>query len=148
MIGLGLAGRREEAQQELIKMKQVTQMATFQAWTSHLGAWLDRQPEAMLSTLSFFDTLGIQDDPEAIFQEGWLFCDVGEYERGLDFMQRAVARGYFVAPTLVRARQFDAIREVPAFRQLLAEAEAGRQRALTAFRAAGGERLLGSVVAA
>jgi serine/threonine protein kinase/tetratricopeptide (TPR) repeat protein len=148
VIGLGLAGRREEAQQDLIKMKQVTQMATFQAWTAHLGAWLDRQPEAMLSTLSFFDTLGIQDDPEAIFQEGWLFCDVGEYERGLDFIRRAVARGYFAAPTLVRARQFDAIREVPAFRQLLADAEAGRQRALRAFRAAGGERLLGSVVAA
>jgi len=148
VIGLGLSGRREDAQRDLARMKQLTQMETFQAWTSHLSAWLERNRDAMLSTLSFFDTLGIQDDPEAIFQEGWLFCDVGDYERGLDLMQRAVARGYFLAPTMRRASQFDAIREVPAFKTLLAEAEAGRQRALSAFRLAGGERLLGSPVTA
>ena len=84
----------------------------------------------------------IFDDPEVIFQEGWLFCDVGDHERGLSYLQRAVARGYFVAPTLARWPQFDALREVPAFQALLAEAEAGRERARHAFRDAGGDRLL------
>ena len=28
--------------------------------------------------------LKIKDDPEAIFQEGWMLCDVGEHARGLD----------------------------------------------------------------
>ena len=42
--------------------------------------------------------LKIMDDPEAIFQEGWLLCDVGEHERGLAVLRRAVAKGYFVAP--------------------------------------------------
>jgi hypothetical protein len=83
------------------------------------------------------------DDPEAIFQEGWLLCDVGEQERGLGQLRRAVARGYFVAPTLSGSRQFDALRNDPRFQDLLAEAEAGRQRALAAFREAGGERFLG-----
>ena len=72
-----------------------------------------------------------------------MLCDVGEHQRGLDVLKRAVARGYFVAPTLSKSRQFDALRGDPAFQALLADAEAGRQQALAAFRAAGGERLLG-----
>ena len=86
--------------------------------------------------------LNIQLDPEAIFQEGWLLCDVGEHEEGLDYLRRAVAKGYFVAPTLADSRHFDALRDNPVFQSVLAEAEAGRQRALAAFRDAGGERLL------
>ena len=83
------------------------------------------------------------DDPEAIFQEGWLLCDVGEHEQGLRRLQQAVAKGYYVAPTLSNSRPFDALRSSPSFQELLAEAEAGRQQALAAFREAGGERLLG-----
>jgi hypothetical protein len=43
---------------------------------------------------------------------------------------------------LARWPQFDALRDVPAFQALLAEAEAGRERARIAFRDAGGDRLL------
>jgi hypothetical protein len=97
----------------------------------------------MDGSISALSALKIQDDPEAIFQEGWLLCDAGEHERGLGHLRRAVAKGYFVAPTLSGSRHFDALRTDPAFQELLAEAEAGRQRALAAFREAGGERLLG-----
>ena len=62
--------------------------------------------------------------------------------RGLEYLQRAVARGYFAVPTLTGWPQFDALRDVPAFQAMLADAEAGRQRALAAFREAGGELLL------
>jgi len=107
-------------------------------------AWLDRRPADMLNTISGLDRLKIQDDPEAIFQEGWLLCDVGERERGLEQLRHAVAKGYAVAPTLSGSQQFDAMRNDSAFQALLAEAEASRQDALAAFRQAGGERLLGS----
>ena len=98
----------------------------------------------MVISMSAFGALKIQDDPEAIFQEGWLLCDAGEYEAGLGRLRRAVAKGYFVSPTLSGRPQFDALRNDAAFRAMLEEAEAGRQRALTAFRQAGGERLIGS----
>jgi hypothetical protein len=106
-------------------------------------AWLDRRPADMLVNVAALSSLKIMDDPEAIFQEGWLLCDVGEHERGLGHLRRAVAKGYFVAPTLAGSRSFDALRSDPGFQELLAEAEAGREQALAAFREAGGERLLG-----
>jgi TolB-like protein/predicted Ser/Thr protein kinase len=142
VIALGLSGRRDEARQALANMAQRSHIQLFHRWTAHLNAWLDRRVDDMVSTLAAFGSLKIFDDPEAIFQEGWLFCDVGDHERGLGYLQRAVARGYFVAPTLARWPQFDALRDVPAFQALLAEAEAGRERARIAFRDAGGDRLL------
>jgi hypothetical protein len=96
----------------------------------------------MVSTLAAFGSLKIFEDPEAIFQEGWMFCDVGEYERGFGYLQQALGKGYFAATTLAKWPQFDALRDRPAFHALLAEAEAGRERARIAFRDAGGDRLL------
>jgi len=142
VIGLGLAGLRDEARALLLEMRQASPLPVFRSYADTLMAWLDRRPADML-TVSSVDALKITDDPEAIFQGGWLLCDVGEHERGLSELRRAVAKGYSVAPTLSGSRSFDALRNTPAFQELLADAEAGRQQALAAFREAGGERLLG-----
>jgi hypothetical protein len=145
VIALGLAGRREEARARLLAMRQhPSRIPTFVSWIDYLVSWLEGRSADMVTRMSVLSSLKIQDDPEAIFQEGWLLCDVGEHARGLPYLQRAVAKGYVVAPTLERSRQFDAIRGEPAFAALVADAEAGRQRALTAFREADGEQLLGS----
>jgi len=143
VIGLGLAGRRDEARRVLLHMRRDSYLPLFQAWIDYLLAWLDRRTSDMVFDSAAFRSLKIQDDPEAIFEEGWLLCDVGEHEKGLVYLQRAVAKGYCVAPTLARSHQFDALRSNPAFQALLKDAEAGRQQALVAFREAGGERLLG-----
>ncbi len=142
-IGLGLAGRRDEARRTLLEMREAPRIPAFQPWIEYLMAWLDRRPADMRIKLSAISSFRIVDDPEAIFQEGWFLCDVGEHERGLDQLRRAVDKGYFVAPTLAGRPQFDAIRNDPRFQQLLGDAETGRRRALAAFRDAGGERLLG-----
>jgi TolB-like protein len=145
VIGLGLAGRYDEARDALLEMRQASnQIPAFQIWTGHLLTWINRSASEMLVGLSGLSVSGlnIQLDPEAIFQEGWLLCDVGQYDEGLSYIRRAVAKGYFVAPTLAGSRHFDAMRDDPVFQSVLAEAEAGRQRALAAFRDAGGERLL------
>jgi hypothetical protein len=72
-----------------------------------------------------------------------MMCDVGEYEVGVGHLRRAVDKGYYVTPTLSSSHVFDAVRNNPVFLGVLADAEAGRRRALAAFRAAGGDRLLG-----
>jgi eukaryotic-like serine/threonine-protein kinase len=143
VIGLGLAGRRDEARRALIRMREASNIPVFQSWTDYLMAWLDFRGLDLLAGVSDLSTLKIQDDPEAIFQEGWLLCDAGQHEAGLPYLQRAVAKGYFVAPTLTHSRHFDTLRSDPAFQALLAAAEAGRQHALAAFRESGGERLIG-----
>jgi non-specific serine/threonine protein kinase len=143
VIGLGLAGRRDEARQLLLEMRRAPNIPLFRTWTDYLLAWLDRRTADMLVGLSALGGFKIMNDPEAIFQEGWLLCDVGEHEAGLVRLRRAVAMGYFVSPTLVGSRQFDALRSNPSFQEMVAEAEKGRQEALAAFRDAGGELLLG-----
>ena len=142
LIGLGLAGRRDQARRTLNDMRQRGHLPVFESWTEYLMAWLDRRPADMLLDAAL-TSLKIQEDPEAIFQEGWLLCDAGEHAKGLELLKRAVAKGYFVVATLSTSRQFDALRSDPAFQALIAEAQAGRERALAAFREAGGERLLG-----
>jgi TolB-like protein len=139
---LGLAGRRDEARRVLQARKRLP-IPAFNSWTAYLMAWIERRPADMLASLATLGSVKILEDPEATFELGWLLCDVGEHERGLEFLQRGVARGYFAFPTLNASRAFDPLRSHPAFQQLLTEAEAGRQRALAAFREAGGERLLG-----
>jgi len=142
IIGLGFTGRRDEARQALGGLGG-QHIPAFRPWRQCLEAWLDDRPADMTTAMSTLGTLTIMEDPEAIFQIGWLFCDAGEFERGLADIRRAVAKGYYVAPTLRERPEFDGLRDVPEFQSTLAEAEAGRQRALHAFREAGGERLLG-----
>jgi TolB-like protein/tetratricopeptide (TPR) repeat protein len=142
VIGLGLAGRRDEARALLAKMRQGSHIPAFHAWTGYLLAWLDRDAAGMEAEESL-GPLKINDDPEAIFQEGWLLCDVGEHQRGLGFLRRAVDKGYFVAPTLASRPQFDPLRDDATFQAVLRSAEEGRRHALDAFRASGGDRLLG-----
>ena len=83
------------------------------------------------------------DDPEAIFLQGWLAFDAGADDMGLAYLQRAISKGYSPVPTLTQAPQFERMRDSAVFKSLLSDAEAGRRRAQTAFREAGGERLLG-----
>jgi eukaryotic-like serine/threonine-protein kinase len=142
VIGLGLAGRREEARQLLTGMSQRPNIPTFRAWTVHLAAWLDRRPDEMEATIASMTHLKIYDDPEAIFQEGWMFCDAGDHTRGLELLQRGVAAGCFAVHTLANAPQFDPLRDRADFKAIVAMAEAGRDYAFSSFVEARGTLLL------
>jgi len=143
VMGLGLAGRHDEARRLLNSLRETMSLPTFQIWWDYLMAWLDRRPDEMRRHLAAMKTVNIQFDPEAIFLEGWLLTEAGALDDGLAHLQLAIGKRYFAATTLVRSRHFDPLRSNPAFRAVLADAEAGRDRALAAFREAGGERLLG-----
>ncbi len=143
VMALGLAGRHDEARMLLNELRETITLPTFRVWWDYLMAWLDRRPADMLNHINILAGVKIQFDPEAIFLEGWMLCEVGALDAGLGHLKHAVAKGYFAAPTLARSRQFDPLRSDPVFRALFADAEAGRDRALAAFREAGGERLLG-----
>jgi serine/threonine protein kinase/tetratricopeptide (TPR) repeat protein len=143
VIGLGLAGRRDEARAALEVHRKAAQIDIFHAYADSLLAWLDRRPADMLKSAMTLEGLKIMQDPEAMFQQGWLLCDAGEHETGLGFLRRAIDKGYAVADTLRASPSFDAVRGDAGFLRLLSDAEADRALALAAFREAGGERLLG-----
>ena len=143
VMGLGLAGRHDEARRLLNSLRETMPLPTFQIWWNYLMAWLDRRPDEMRRHLAAMKTVNIQFDPEAIFLEGWLLAEAGALDDGLAHLQLAIGKRYFAATTLARSRHFDPLRSNPAFQAVLASAEAGRDRALAAFREAGGERLLG-----
>jgi eukaryotic-like serine/threonine-protein kinase len=147
VIGLGFAGRRDEARQLLAEMAPASSLHALQTWKAYLAAWLDQRLDDMRAGHAALGSLKIMDDPEAIFQIGWMFCDAGDGESGVELLQRAIRRGYFVVPTLSESTQFNRVRQQPAFLAVLSEAEAGRRHALDAFREAGGERLLGTRLA-
>ena len=144
VIGLGFAGRRDEAKARLASRcaRRIASRCSTRGsstWTrGSIGriADMDHRDAA-------FGGLTIRNDPEAIFQEGWMRCDVGQHEVGLVHLSRAVAKGYFPVATLRERPQFDALRDDARFQALVRQAEAGREQALSAFRDAGGPRLLG-----
>jgi TolB-like protein len=143
VIGLGLAGRRDEARRTLAPLAETAPLEIFRAYANFLFAWLDRRPTDMVQSRTVLRPLKILDDPEAIFQEGWLLCDAGESAGGLVEIRRALDRGYAVFPTLAASHAFDALRGDPAFEKVLADARAGHERARTAFLESGGATLLG-----
>ena len=80
VIGLGLAGRRDEARRMLNEMRQSSRIPLFERWIDYLAAWIDRRVAEMDERRAARgDPLKSPDDPEAIFQEGWFLFDVGEY---------------------------------------------------------------------
>ena len=143
IIALGLTGERARARRMVDDIAPSSQIKAFHTWKSYLYAWLDGRLDDMRTGDAALQTLKIMEDPEAMFQRGWLLCDVGDVETGLEQMELGVRKGYYAAQTLTTRTQFDGLRQEPAFRALVAEAETGRRNALTAFREAGGERLLG-----
>ena len=147
-MALGLAGRYEEARRILDDLRAGALLPAWVAWLQAITAWIDRRPEGVLAGIQALDGMTIAEDPEGLFQVGWMLSDLGEREHGVAFLRRAVDRGFYAAPTLAASPAFDGLREDPAFLAVLADAEAGRGKALAAYREAGGEELLGMWAAA
>ena len=146
-VGLGLAGRPDEARTILLELRDTSTIPAFRLWMDWLMAWIEGRREEMLSVSARMDRmteLAVVEDPESLFQEGWMLCAAGEHSLGLARMQRGVTGGYLASPTLAISPHFDPLRKDPAFEKLLLEAESRRLEALRGFHDAGGKRLLGS----
>ena len=143
IAAMGLMGHVDDARVMLKEVLASTTIRAFVAWAEFQVAWLDRSLERMEATRAGLANVMIMEDPEAIFMQAWLFCDVGDTAGGLALLQQSVARGYYPCRVLAADKAFDPLRKEPAFQALVADADAGRRKALAAYREAGGERLLG-----
>ncbi|HET9250718.1 MAG TPA: protein kinase [Candidatus Eisenbacteria bacterium] len=143
VVALGAAGRRDEALALLRSVKVTSPVIAFESWVGFLKAWLERSAEDMVAAREKIAHLKIIDDPEACFQEGLLFCDVGNAERGFTYLRKAVEKEYFQVEALTSSPLLDGVRGDPRYKELLGRSTEGRLRAVEAFREKGGERILG-----
>jgi tetratricopeptide (TPR) repeat protein len=147
-MALGLAGRYAEARRIMDDLRAGALLPAWAAWLQAITSWVDRRPEGVLAGVQSLYGMTIAEDPEGLFQVGWMLSDLGERSESVRFLRRAVDRGFYAAPTLAASPAFDGLREDPGFLSVLADAEAGRGKALAAYRQAGGEELLGMWAAA
>lgn len=88
-------------------------------------------------------SLEVQQDPEALFIFAAWMSHLGQHDRALLALTRAVRGGFLAAETLAREPVFAPLRDDPTFQALRRHAEQGRDAARIAFREADGETLLG-----
>ena len=82
-------------------------------------------------------------DPEAHYVYAYYLGRLGDGERALAFLARAVEGGFSCGPAIAQDPWFDPLRRDPEFIRLLDLAQTRHREAAAAFTAAGGERLLG-----
>jgi TolB-like protein/predicted Ser/Thr protein kinase len=82
-------------------------------------------------------------DPEGRFYWVRHLSQMGRLDQALSELQRAVAGGYFCAPSLAIDPWLAPLRSQPQFEGIRREAEQRRQSALAAFHNAGGSKILG-----
>jgi serine/threonine protein kinase/tetratricopeptide (TPR) repeat protein len=119
---------------------------TFSPLTASVREWIESVREFLtlseVSRAAVFKNLDGAFDPEEIFFVGTQAARLGMPE-ALTMLAQAVDAGYAAADTLARHPWIAPIRGEAGFADLLRRAEQARERALVAFREAGGPTLLG-----
>ena len=82
-------------------------------------------------------------DPENLYYSSLMAAYVGDTERTLATLERAVQGGWLCHATIASEAWLARVRDTSRFRALVAEAKARHEQAATAFRAARGSQLLG-----
>ncbi len=91
-----------------------------------------------------FDALALSTrDPENLYYSSLMAAYVGDTERTLTTLKRAVEGGWLCHATIEGEPWLARVRDTSRFRALVAEAKASHERAAAAFREAGGHQLLG-----
>ena len=136
---------RDEARRRLLDMRQASRIPAFQSWIEYLLAWLDRRPPTW--TRASIATSSAEDPGRS----------GGDLPGGMAALRRRRARDRARPPAargreglLRRADALEPIRSstrcaaTPRSKRCSRKPKRAAQRALAAFREAGGERLLGS----
>jgi serine/threonine protein kinase/tetratricopeptide (TPR) repeat protein len=129
-------GRRFVEQQESRKMPAILRTVT--GW---VRPFLEQDSSGVLDAVE--KALAVFYDPEASFMYSLVLFRTGQVERGLELLESAVHGGFNPATAMADETSYDAVRGEPRFEALREQANSRRAGALAAYRAAGGERLLG-----
>jgi TolB-like protein/tetratricopeptide (TPR) repeat protein len=141
MLALAFVGRLDEARRMLEKQEAPELPEVLRRVTGWVRPFLDGDPQAVHDAVE--EALATFYDPEASFLYSLVLFRMGMAERGLELLESAVNAGYNAAHAMAEEPSFDPVRGDRRFETLREQAAARRSDALAAYRAAGGERLLG-----
>ena len=140
MLAALRAGQTAPAIAEL-KRRAATTTGAALVTTRAFLAVLERDTEAFGAP---FDALAASTrDPENLYYSALMAAYVGDVERCLTTLERAVQGGWLCYATIAGEPWLACARDAPRFAAVVAEAETRHGRAAAAFRAAGGNELLG-----
>jgi serine/threonine protein kinase/tetratricopeptide (TPR) repeat protein len=141
ILALALLGRLDEGRRLLDRQEARELPPVLRIVTGWVRPFLDQDPQAVREAVE--KALATFYDPEASFMYSLILFRTGQVERGLELLESAVGGGFNAATAIAEEPSFDAVRGQPRFEALREQTDARRAEALAAYRAAGGERLLG-----
>jgi serine/threonine protein kinase/tetratricopeptide (TPR) repeat protein len=142
-LGLTLAtvGRTEEAIAKLRQREEII-WRLGKLYLISLRALLEGNREESLQACDELRKATFR-DPEGIYYLARQLSFLGEQDRALETLSRAINHGFFCYPAMVRDPWLDSIRTHPEFTALLRQANERQREAAGAFVAGGGDALLG-----
>jgi hypothetical protein len=142
---LTMLGREEEALSRLRRWERDLSDSHVRAWMVSIHALLEGRGKDCAQALE--QLVASFRDPEGMFYVARTYARLGETERALAALARAVEGGFHCFPAFMRDPWLDPLRAQPEFQEILLQAEAARRAAVVAFLEDGGDRVLGVNVA-
>lgn len=142
-LALASLGRDDEAVALLRQNERSVADTGAAPYLASLRALLEGDRQRSLTEIN--RVVGTLRDAEALYYLVRQMARLGETDRACAQLERVVAMGFFCAPALATDPWLDPLRSDPRFALVLEQAEARHQRALRAYREAGGDQLLGNV---
>jgi serine/threonine protein kinase/tetratricopeptide (TPR) repeat protein len=139
---LAMLGRTQEAISILKQSESAKPWRLSKLYLTSMRALLEDKREESLEASAELRKATFR-DPEGIFYLARQLAYLGEQEQALETLSKAIERGFFCYPAMVRDPWLDPLRSVPEFAALLRKAQQRHADASSAFIEAGGDRLLG-----
>ena len=138
-LALESLGRRDEAIQALEAVDQSVNSRL----VGYTVAFLKMLRGDCAASKALFRQLKNMHDPEGRFHVARHLTQLGELSEALEVLDSAVKDGFFCVPVIVGDPALDPLRALPAFANILRDAETRHRRAIVSFISAEGDRVLG-----
>jgi len=141
-MALDALGRRDQARDRLQRAEKQELPPLIRRVVDMLKLLLAGERRRAVECLRELNLEGV--DPEGYFYRARLLAQLGDTDEAFRALDRAVRKGFWCVPALLKDAFLEPVRSLSDFPSLVSEAEARASRAAKAFADAGGERLLAS----
>lgn len=139
-LALAMLDRKAEAI-ALLRTREDTETLAG-PYIASLRAVLEDRREEAIALIEQTTTASLARDGEAVFYMARQYAHLGEHERAVDFLHRAIKQGFVCSPCMMTDPWLDQLRDNTTFKGLLRAAETRHMQAAETFATANGRRIL------